>query len=344
VTGLGIPGDATPISTWDMGASDGSGLLAPTNSVLQSNTGITASPTNVVGADPAVVATYDTSVSFNVWRNNPAFIGAILVAVDVPPTLMGNYHITETSPAFNLGAASKTAGGLTVAAPSSDIDGQGRPLLGGFDAGADEVGAATPPPPPAPTLPTLAVLDGFNRANANSLGGNWNQVTLGGASIRVNSNQAYALLAGQANWSASSFGNKQGAAFTFVTTPATGASLLLKVTNGAGSANNPANYLRVQYQTTGGGQVLVQRTTNGNVLVPTLTTLGTLASGAFATGDTLTAVANADGSVDVWRTTAASVTTYLGRSSTSSSTGTGRIGIQLPIGARVDDFRGGTVP
>ncbi len=346
VTGLGITGDASPISTWDMGASDASGLLSPTSSVLQSSTGTNASPTNQVGVDPAVVATYDASVSFNVWRNNPAFIGAILVAVDVPPTLMGNYHLKDTSPAVNAGAASKTVGATTVAAPAFDIDGQPRPAGGSYDVGADELGQVTPPPPPAPILPTLAVLDAFSRANSNNLGGNWNQVTvLGAASIRVNASQAYALLAGQANWAGPSpnFGTRQGAAFTFRTAPSGGESLLLKVTNGAGTANNPANYLRVQYQPANGGQVLVRRTTTGNTATPNFATLGTLA-GAFATGDTLTAVANVDGSVDVWRTTAASVTTYLGRSNLSNSTGGGRVGLQLPAGARADDFRGGAVP
>ena len=135
VTGIGLAGDVSPINDWDMGVADGSGLLSPTNSVLQSSAGIVASGTNRLGIDPAVVATYDTSVAFSPWRNNPAFVGAILVAVDVPPNLMGNYHITTTSPAVNLGAASKGA----VAAPTTDIDGQSRPLNGAFDAGADEV-------------------------------------------------------------------------------------------------------------------------------------------------------------------------------------------------------------
>ena len=42
-------------------------------------------------------------------------------------------------------------------------------------------------------LPSVTGLDSFNRANANTLGGNWSQTTLAGASaIRVNANQAYA--------------------------------------------------------------------------------------------------------------------------------------------------------
>ncbi len=465
VAGLGIPGDATPIRQWDLGVADGVGLLSPTNSVLQTTDGTVVSPTNVI-SDPNVVASYDTSVAFQVWRNNPAFIGAILVAVDMPPNLMGNYHILGASPAYNGGAAGKGA----VSAPPFDIDGEGRPAFGAYDIGADEIPAAnanlgiaktdgvtsvspggsvtytitvnnagpnaatgaavtdtmpaaltdvtwtcapaavcasasgsgniattvslpaggiatftvhatvastatgsvvnsaTVAPPsgttdPAPgnntatdtdtviVLPSLAVLDNFNRANANTLGANWSQATLlGAAAIRVNTNQAFALLPGQANWSAATFGAKQGAAITFVqnagspTAPVSGSSLLLKVTNGAGSAANPANYIRVQYQTTGGGRVLVQTTTNGNNLVPTFTTTGTLTSGAFASGDTLTAVANADGSVDVWKTTAANVATYIGRTATSAFTGGGRVGIQLPLGARMDNFKGATVP
>ena len=167
--------------------------------------------------------------------------------------------------------------------------------------------------------------------------------------------QAFANQAGKVVFngtlgSGPTFGVKQSASFTFVQTsgspaaPITGTSLLLKVTNGVGSTNNPARYIRVQYQTTNGGRVLVQTTINGNVNNPTFTTLGTFSSGVFTTGDTLTAVAYVDGSVDVWKTTAANVTTYLGHSATSGFTGSGRIGIQLPANARVDDFRGGTLP
>ncbi len=346
-TGIGLAGDPNPINRWDMGAADGSGLLSPTNSVLQVTTGTIASPTNVT-SDPGVAATYDTSVAFAPWRTNPAFIGAILVAVDLPPNLMGNYHLASNgSPAFNGGAASKSG----VAAPATDIDDGARPALGVFDMGADEFGSAGAGGGAGggggggPALPTLALLDNFNRANANNLGGNWYQVTiLGAAAIRVNANQAYALLPGQATRTAA-FGAKQGASFVFAqnagqpTTTLTGSSLVLKATNGAGTNANPANYLRVQYQTTGGGLVLVQSTTNGNTLLPTYTTIGVVPSGAFAAGDTLTAVANPDGSVDVWKNAI-----HVGNSPASSFTGSGRIGIQLPVGARVDNFSGGNVP
>ncbi|MCX6043674.1 MAG: hypothetical protein NT075_01070, partial [Chloroflexi bacterium] len=137
VIGLGAAGDATPINNWDLGVADGTGLLAPTNSTLQQSAGahpFTVSPTNSA-LDPAVVATYDASVAFSVWRNNPNFVGAILVALDLPANLLGNYHLQSTSPAQNLGAASKGA----VNAPLFDIDNQTRPALGGYDIGADEL-------------------------------------------------------------------------------------------------------------------------------------------------------------------------------------------------------------
>ena len=80
---------------WDLGVADGPGLLAPTNSIVQQNAGATRTrrvrPTS--RADPSVVTTYDVAVTFNTWRNNPAFLGAILISADLPPNLMGDYHL-----------------------------------------------------------------------------------------------------------------------------------------------------------------------------------------------------------------------------------------------------------
>jgi uncharacterized repeat protein (TIGR01451 family) len=135
VTGLGIASDVLPIYNWDLGLADGSGMLSPTNTVLQTTTGTLAADSNTVGVDPNVVGAYDASVTFNVWRNNPAFVGATLVAVELPPNLMGDYHILPGSPAINQGTALKGA----ISAPSVDFDGQGRPAIGGFDSGADEI-------------------------------------------------------------------------------------------------------------------------------------------------------------------------------------------------------------
>ncbi len=135
VIGLGASGDATPINNWDLGNADYTGLLSPTNSLLQTGTGTNASPTNLVGTDPTVVSTYDTSVAFSPWRTNPAFVGAILVSVEAPPQLLGNYHLQNASAAINLGASTKNS----VSAPAVDYDDQPRPQGPGFDSGADEV-------------------------------------------------------------------------------------------------------------------------------------------------------------------------------------------------------------
>ena len=146
VTGLGAPGDATPINYWDLGVADGPGLLAPTNSIIQLNNGghpYFGSPTNS-GSDPAVVTPYDVAVTFAAWRNNPAFIDAIMVVNDLPPNLLGNYHLQSGSPAINLGAASKVVPAYqqppaSISAPLFDFDNQTRPFGGGYDSGADEV-------------------------------------------------------------------------------------------------------------------------------------------------------------------------------------------------------------
>ena len=62
------------------------------------------------------------------------------MASDLPPNLLGDYHLKDnTSPAYNLGAASKSG----VNAPGVDFDDQARPALGAFDAGADELVGAT---------------------------------------------------------------------------------------------------------------------------------------------------------------------------------------------------------
>jgi uncharacterized repeat protein (TIGR01451 family) len=469
VTGIGATGDATPINNWDLGVADLTGLLSPTNSILQSTTGTNASPTNQVGVDPLVISLYDTGVTFAPWRTNPNFIGAIMIAADLPANLMGNYHIQGASSAYNTGAASK--GGVN--APTADIDGQGRPAFGAFDIGADEIPAATsnlgitktdgqasviagqavtytltlsntgpdpvsgasvtdalpatltgaawtcsPAPscgaasgtgnvsttvsllsggsatitvtatvsatasgtlantatvaPPAgtidpvpannsatdtdtfvPALPAWAILDTFNRANANTLnnGTRWSQtVVLGTAAIRVNANQAFCTgllcptaLPGQAIWNlpTAGFGNRQGAGFTFANAPVNGTALLLKA--GGGSAATPARFIRVLYNPTGTGSVVVATTTNSG---GSFTTRATFTGVTFASGDRLSAIALNTGEVVVYKTVGAT-TTLVGTVTIPGAgfwTGTGRIGIRLPRGARIDNFSGGLVP
>ena len=208
VLGIGSTGDATPINRWDMGVADGTGLLSPTNSLFEVTTGTNASPTNVVSPNPGVVSTYDVALTFSPWRTNPNFVGAILVAVDVPPALLGDYHLQATSAAVNLGAASKSG----VNAPTVDIDGDYRPNGLAQDAGADELSGGAPPS--GPTLPALTVLDNFNRGNANTLGAQLEpgDRSSGRRAIRVNANQAFANNAGSAIWNvpAGGFGAKPG--------------------------------------------------------------------------------------------------------------------------------------
>ena len=111
------------------------------------------------------MSTWDVSVSFSTWRQNPAFVDATLVTLEAPPNQMGDYHLAACpgSPACNLGAASKPAPTYqqppaAVAAPTFDVDDQVRPALGGFDTGADEVGGAAVPPPPPPPPPSTTSL------------------------------------------------------------------------------------------------------------------------------------------------------------------------------------------
>ncbi len=173
VTGLGAPGDINPIVHWDMGVAEVPGaLLSPTNSVLQTTTGtVTTGTPNNVGTDPNVVSPYDTVVSFNGWRTNPNFIGAILISLDLPPDLLGNYHLQPGSPAIDAGAS--------VGAPTIDIGGDVRPTGASVDIGADESTA-----PSASSFPSTPVLDNFNRRNSANLGADW----LGSnAGYRVNS-------------------------------------------------------------------------------------------------------------------------------------------------------------
>lgn len=153
VTGIGLAGDASALEFWDVGVADGTGVLAPVNSVIQQSTGQHAYTTDASNrtTDPKVVEPWTVSVSFATWRQNPAFVDANVVAVEAPPDLMGNYHLSgcPASPACNIGATSR--GGVT--AQPSDIDGDARPQGSAYDAGADEVVVAVTPPPT--TLPFL---------------------------------------------------------------------------------------------------------------------------------------------------------------------------------------------
>jgi hypothetical protein len=246
--------------------------------------------------------------------------------VNLAPGASQTFTVNATVAASATLSVSNTA---TVTAPVSTTD----PSLGNNSA-TDTDNIVGP-------RPTLTVLDNFNRANANYLGGNWTQAPGFGTTgaLRVNGNRGVANSSGSATWNVPSggFGAKQAAAFTVANTTVDGDTLVLKANgNVLPILVVQLNYIRVRYSA---GQVVVDYTTNyGASFTQTAAMPASLAN-----GDTLTALANIDGSVDVWKTTGAT-TTYIGRSaSVATFAGPGRIGMQLNTGAQVDDFAGGTV-
>lgn len=251
--------------------------------------------------------------------------GALAATANLPAGSSLTYTVTGSVPLDATGTVESTAT-VSVGAPSTD------PNLAN--------NSATDSDPVVVTPPGLAMLDAFTRANATNLGASWTQPALFGvAAIGINGNQATTLTGGRAYWNVPSagFGVRQGAAMTLAGGAVPGQSLLLKASGGV--APNLTTYLRVRIAA---GSVVVERTTNGNLANPAFTALGSFAAN-FANGDTLTAVANADGSVDVWRTAAGGQSTYLGHSATSASTGGGRVGIQLAPLSQVDNFGGGSL-
>ncbi|OLB80437.1 MAG: hypothetical protein AUI14_06785 [Actinobacteria bacterium 13_2_20CM_2_71_6] len=141
VSGIGAPDAPTgdPLNFWDMGAADGSGILSPTNSVLQSTTGTTLSASNIVGQDPQVKTPFTATVTIEASRAFPSFRQAVIVVQPVPLNQMGDYHLVgPASPASNHGAGSRVFGGTNIPAPRFDFDNQSRSSTQP-DIGADEI-------------------------------------------------------------------------------------------------------------------------------------------------------------------------------------------------------------
>jgi hypothetical protein len=132
VAGIGLPLDPNPINYWDLGVADGTGLLSPTSSLLQTTFGTIVDGSNV-GSAPTVVAEYDSTISVAPWRGNPRFVDILIVTVTAGPDI-GDYHLQAGSAGIDIGADDKAGvSGLTL-----DIDDELRPA-GAVDAGADEV-------------------------------------------------------------------------------------------------------------------------------------------------------------------------------------------------------------
>lgn len=338
VVGIGLDGDPFPINYWDMGVSDNVGMLAPTNTVMQTTLGTIPDASNIVGSAPLVVSEYQTSVSVAPWRGNPRFVDTIMVTPLATPNLLGDYHIATGSPAVNAGVENRSG----VSAPGDDIDGQTRPWDGGIDSGADELYGTVA------AFPYTPVRDNFNRADG-AIGANW-----GGQSARfaINSNQLNVTAAGLStvHWSSQSFGPNQEAFFTFTNIAANAeeVGLLLKL-NGASAANANMSAINVNYDRRPGQnniQIWTHQTGQGWRLRATFPGV------TFNMGDQLGARTLADGTVNVYRNGvllgAASV---LGGAApqwpAALAAGGGRIGIYYVTPANsvsVDNFGGGDVP
>jgi hypothetical protein len=340
VAGIGLAGDPNPVFNWDLGVTDGSGLLAPTNSLMQVTMGTIADGSNVVGVDPGVIAVFDTSITVLPWRGNPRFVDVLMVSATALPNVLGDYHIASGSPAQDTGAASKAG----VAVPTSDFDGEARPSGAGVDMGADEIAS------PVAAFPLTGILDDFNRANG-ALGGNWAGNTQT-ARFRINNQDVQVRGAGgDVWWATTPFGANQEAYFTFTRVSALAAQqgLILKFTGSSTSASN-ASFITVVYNVVA-NNVSVRTTAPGQGEVIRATF-----PASFVAGDQLGARAQADGTVCAFKNGAllgcVNVKSGTNPWPTTLAEAGGRIGVRFapvvnfapPLDARFDNFGGGNMP
>ncbi len=349
VIGLGAAGDLAPIEYWDLGVADGTGVLSPTNSVIQQSTGLhpyTTDPSNST-SDPHVIAPYDTSVAFSVWRNNPNFIGAILVAVDVPAHLMGNYHIPASSVARDTAASSRNG----ILAPLVDIDHEVRPSGLGYDIGADEVVGNIL------AFPRTGLLDNFNGRPDNLLGPNWdgvssqdvNAYSIPGSNVLVRTVGSDGLI----YWVPDTFGANQEAYVTLgeQNTTATDQALALKISGLDGNAigGNTALILVTYNLNTSEVQVKTLDPVNGWQIWATFTGI------TFGSGQQLGARAGQDGLVSVYQSGIIIGSVYVNSGATpwpqANVQGGGKIGLFYSgtgtsgaTNTRFDNFGGGDMP
>ena len=137
VTGI----TAADANHWDMGTADNTGSLSPINSVIQTALGTDGGTATTLSDDPKFVdQTYDVAVNVLPLRTYPAFRQAVIVSLILPPNLLGNYHLANsTSPAWGRGTGSVRVRWAApaqlnpwiylVAAPNRDIDGDKRPSV-----------------------------------------------------------------------------------------------------------------------------------------------------------------------------------------------------------------------
>jgi hypothetical protein len=182
LTGIGLPGDPDDPNVWDMGLLDQTGKLSPTTSILTRDdpTYVNPSAGNKVGVDPQVVNSYDTVVRTLPWRGNTQTVVTITVSLDLPPTVLGDYHLTAGSPAENSGASLQAG----VAAPGHDIDNDGRPSGTGVEIGADEFPGAPAPDTTGPITTDQAITPNpTNNVGTVTLTATADDSTTGGTAI-----------------------------------------------------------------------------------------------------------------------------------------------------------------
>jgi hypothetical protein len=259
-----------------------------------------------------------------------------MVATDVPPTLMGDYHIPTSSPARD--AANSTNAVGSVNAPTIDIDGAPRPTGTRYDIGADELPGSI-----VLAFPRTNVLDTFSIPNG-ALGAGWGGDT-SQSIYRVQSGQVQVRGSGRI-WRTGSTPGANQEAFLRITKVGTGATrhgLLLKLRN-AGTSNE--SYIRVTLSPGGTVKVHTKAPKHSPVLRATF-------SAPFVAGDTFGVRATSDGTVTVYRNGVAIGHTNVTRGTSpwpASLVGSsGRIAViysgnTTSNDAMFDDFGGGTLP
>ncbi len=138
-TGTDLVPAATPVIDLEVFGGPPASFLNPTYSSL--TVPYPGGSNNLVG-DPQFVNPYGTTLTAVPFRMEPDFVTVVMVTLDLPPVLLGDYHVAGTSPVIDAG----TAAVGPVLAPCDDIDADGRPNNGLYDIGADEQpGLALPP-------------------------------------------------------------------------------------------------------------------------------------------------------------------------------------------------------
>ena len=160
IAGIGMPGDTTGFNRWDIGTADGTGFLAPHNSVMNSVAGTgtegwtddgsnqvsTTAPSVADDNSIGFLAPFDLQLTVSAQRTFFRFRPSAIVSVSLPDNAIGDYHLAGGSPAADRGRLTNTPRDTTNAGTTvpTDVDDQLRPgsptsPTTPTDAGADQV-------------------------------------------------------------------------------------------------------------------------------------------------------------------------------------------------------------